>query len=538
MVFYRSLGKIIPTLSHLPTLFLIVGYPLFWIELSTHQASHGVTSGLPWFLICLGMGYGFTKVKATKLFFKNVITPFFVHVRTEKVFWFASFVAALIIIGISAVASLKPIHLIQEADCMQYHYTLPRQHLVLGSFAFIPWAADDLFLLPIDFSLAPFWFTTVLPNKIPQLVFFFGLLGMAMRLTSLLAGQERPWAGPLATAVIIGTHGLGIQMGTGMLDMVIVYLFLAGLDSLRLGNWFLAGVEFTFFFWSKPLMPLEVIVILGVLWILFKAAQKRNWQIVDTFEFRGKKKALGVFIALSILVAGPFLYKSFYYAGTPLFPLAPEVMGEADLSKTYPETWVSLQKASQIWMSSTKDGYGHGRDLMAWVWHWWLLAVPEHGVNNSFDYPLGLTYLLFIGPFIFSTFNKIVHRKFSPLSILVLIIWILWWFSSQQSRFLYLPLTIIFILTIARLERIPASLWAGILISLIFQMISLWGAHKSDLGRWGRDVLRVEDQRLVELNQKHEKTGDSFIDWPTHDVAYAQFPVMVHKEFLPHTIKF
>ena len=62
------------------------------------------------------------------------------------------------ILLIIVLASVEPIHLMQEADCMNYHYGLPRQHLILGSFGHISWAADDLFLLPVDFSLSPFWF--------------------------------------------------------------------------------------------------------------------------------------------------------------------------------------------------------------------------------------------------------------------------------------------------------------------------------------------------------------------------------------------
>ena len=50
MAIHRSLGKITTPLSHLPTWFFIIGYPLFWLQLYTHSASDGVTSPLSWVL--------------------------------------------------------------------------------------------------------------------------------------------------------------------------------------------------------------------------------------------------------------------------------------------------------------------------------------------------------------------------------------------------------------------------------------------------------------------------------------------------------
>ena len=540
MAIYRSLGKIIPPLSHLPTWFFIIGYPMFWLQLYTHSASHGVTSSFSWVLfgavalLCLSADMG-----AGKNYFKRLMVFWFSCDRIEKFLWSAGFGVSLVIIGIVMVASLKPIHLTQEFDCLQYHYTLPRQHLILGSFAHIPWAADDLFLLPMDFALAPFWFTTLLPNKIPQFIILLGLISVSVRLTSALATERRPWAGPFVAGVILGTHGFGIQMGTGMLDLAIAYLFLASLDSLRLGNWFLAGVEFAFFFWSKPLMPIEVMMVISVWAFIFVLAFRCHWQIVDTFIFKNWQRALLLFIFLSVVIAGPFMVKSIYYAATPFFPLAPGIMGTWAQIKTHPQSWHSLQQASQLWMEGVKNGYGHGRGLLAFLKHWWLLAVPEKGVNNAFDYPLGLAYLLLIGPFLFFLIKDILRRKICPLSVLVAVIWVLWWFTAQQSRFLYLPLLIVFMVTIARLEKISKMLFLCLLVSLLLEALSLWGAHKGDMRRWGVDVLRSQDKKLLDINHRYlDGSLSNYVDWTSHDAAYAQFPVMIHKENLPHTILF
>ena len=334
---------------------------------------------------------------------------------------------------------------------------------------------------------------------------------------------------------ILGSHHIGIQMGTAMLDLVVCYLFLAALDSFLRGNIFLAAVEFTFFFWSKPLMPLEVIISTSILAFIYALAQRSHWQIINTLVFKDWKKALGLLIVLSVPVAGPFMVKSIFYAGTPLFPLGLGLM-EGALIKNHPSSWESLQQAVHVWMN-LGNSYGHGKGLVSFIKHWWMLGVPEKSVNNAFDYPLGLTYLLMIGPFLWYLIKDILRRQFSPLSFLSVIIWVLWWFTAQQSRFLYLPLLIIFIVVIARFEKISKAFFVCLLISLFLQAVSLWGAHKGDINKWGIDVLRSQDKQLLQLNRRYfEHSLSNFIDWPSHDVAYAQFPVMVHHENLPHTM--
>ena len=158
MAIHRSLGKITTPLSHLPTWFFIIGYPLFWLQLYTHTASHGVTSPWSWIL------FGCVALVPLRTFFKDGLglKLYFSKFDTaEKLLWCSCWGVAIFMIGMVVLASLKPIHLLQESDCLNYHYTLPRQHLIIGSFVHIPWAADDLFLLPMDFALAPFWFATV-----------------------------------------------------------------------------------------------------------------------------------------------------------------------------------------------------------------------------------------------------------------------------------------------------------------------------------------------------------------------------------------
>ena len=177
------------------------------------------------------------------------------------------------LIFVGMVATFPP-HLQQEFDALNYHLTLPRQHLILQSFQHIPWAADDLFLLPLNFALAPYWFVTELPSRFPQYIFLWGILLVSIRLTEYFIGRKYDTF-LLLTCAILGSHAFGIQMGTAMLDIVICYLGLAALDSYLRGHYALAVMEFTFFFWSKGMIPLQMIMMGVVLALCLLIARTR-----------------------------------------------------------------------------------------------------------------------------------------------------------------------------------------------------------------------------------------------------------------------
>ena len=128
-----------------------------------------------------------------------------------RIFLTVGFILGLFILTCALLAALQPPYLMQESDVMNYHMSVPRQHLILGSFAHIPWSADDLFFLPLDFALAPFWFVLPLPNKFPQFIFLLGLIGVVVN----LCRELKP--GGVMTSIIavfalLGSHGHGVQM--------------------------------------------------------------------------------------------------------------------------------------------------------------------------------------------------------------------------------------------------------------------------------------------------------------------------------------
>ncbi|MBF0478516.1 MAG: hypothetical protein HQL26_03450 [Candidatus Omnitrophica bacterium] len=505
------------SVTHLPTWFLIIGYPVYWLELYFLQPSTGYTTSLAWILFLLVVILIFLKER------KNISAEF-----QQWQLWYGeqpvltksavSIILALsaIILFVTCYASFLPPHLPQEYDALSYHITIPRQHLLRNSFQHLPWSTADFYLLPLDHGLAPFWLSTSYLNKIPQYFFCLGILFLVCRLVSRLT--DHSWKSMVFVwAAVLGLHGLSIQFGTAMLDVVMLYFLLAALDSWLSGFYVLAGLELSFYVWSKSFLPIQILAIalcvMAVLW-LFK--QSMAWKKQKTF--------LLSFLIFSAVVAGPFLIRNFYYTGTPLFPFGVGKFHEGVYQSTNPVLWSSIvQRASDI--LTIKDQYGHGRSVKAFFEHFWMLAVPEKGVNNRFDYPLGLSYLLVLGPFMFKFFEDIKLKRFNGLSWFSLIFWASWWFGSQQSRFLFVPLVLMMIVVFSDQRFLRPIMLGGLLFSLALTALSVVRANKADFFKPPMLVLRFADKTLLEMAKTvdRSKPTNVFIE----DAAFADFPINV-----------
>ena len=397
-------------IAHLPTIGLLLGYLTYWFELYFLKIGKGKTSYLAPILFAIIAVIVIIKQKRSIYsFFEWLKKSWGKLNKLRKFYVFLGFLFVFITATLAFYASLLPPHLSQEFDVLNYHLTIPRQHLIAESFAHIRWSTADLFVLPIDFALSPYWFVTDLPNKIPQFFFFLGLVSIVAGIVKKIS-KNKFISSVIAVFAIFGSHFIGIQMGTAMLDVVICYLFVAALDSFLNNDFSLGMVEFTFFFWSKPFVPFQfcfLSIVMALLFILFKKIGFTNMvfgfsQMIPMpskqESFKYIKKALLVFIVLTVIIACPFLLKSFYVAGTPLFPFfTNSIYANKDSSYQFKD---SLDSASKS-LLKTKDAYGHGRSLGDFLKHFWLIAVPEDGVNNKYDYPVGLMYLIFLGPFFY-----------------------------------------------------------------------------------------------------------------------------------------
>ena len=540
--------KISIKLSHLPTAMLIIGYVMYWLELYCHPNNSGQTSFLATSVFVLFSTYCLFQERINICgSLRNIKNDLCASELYTKIFIVLGCLFSIFLLSVALYAHLLSPHLMQEFDILNYHYTLPRQHLILNSFQHIAWSSMDLVPLPLQFALSPYWFVTELPNKFPQFLFLLGILFVSSSLARKFS--RHPLNIWIILFAILGTHSVGIQMGTGMLDLVICYLVLASLDSLLKGNITLATIEFSFYFWSKSFVPFQMILIALALLLLWIFLRKLNFNLTTwSFHPEGKlektnqrsniKKFLLAFCLFSFLIGGPFIAKSLYYSGTPLFPFAPRTFQINSVNGGEKGGSDPIVEASNA-LVMTKDNYGYGRSFQDFLKHFWLMAVPDEGVNNKFDYPVGLPYLLFIGPFLYFCFSQFRKKQFPILPLFILIYWASWWFGSQQTRFLYIPFILMYIVTGSEFKKPSFVLKGVVLLALLANSMSVIRAHKNDFGLSAQDVLREEDQKLVSQNKLYISSNrNDVVDLSYGDVVFAQFPVNVTKGNSPFIIKY
>ena len=512
-------------LAHVPTWVLVIGTVVFWLELYIIRLPYGHTSWLAWALLS---GVVFCMVYLQRQKIAGSLTSLDYLWRMQgwvgrSVITIAAILGA-VYLAIGFYASVLPPHLSQEHDALTYHITLARQHLIRHSFAHIPWSTPDFFLLPLDYALSPFWLSTLWPNKIIQFWFFIGSLGCVFHLTRILSGENmlRAWT---AVAAVMASHAIAIQVGTAMLDLVMMYCFFAFLHSLFMGRWVLAAIEFGFFAWSKAFIAPQMVMISLILGVIIFLACKRGFSIceIPVFNTHQWKTGGSVFLISSVLIAAPYLVKSFYYTGTPLYPFGVGVL--SPLAEHQPDYWQAILQRAQDCLAE-KDKYGHGRSVSAFVKHWWLIAVPEKGVNNAFDYPVGMVYLLVLAPFMWHVVVTLKSKRLPVISAVILVWWLTWWFGSQQSRFLLVPICMMVVIAVASMPKLNRVFMMAVMMTLGLEVISLVNAHRADWGKPYFDVLRGKDKKLVLLNP--ESAGTLDVDFP--DVAFASLPVNVNND--------
>jgi hypothetical protein len=520
-------------LIHLPTWMLVIGFPVYWLELYVIKQERGHTSWLAWsvflffvlFTLWNSRKFVINAITEIKKCFQNAC-------KFEKAILLAGFLFSGLILLIGLKASLLPPHLGQEFDALNYHITIPRQHLILQSFQHLKWSAADLFLMPVDYALAPYWLSTGLPNKIPQFIFVLGLLTLIADITGSVKNIS---SAPIFYSIfaVLGFHVVGIQIGLAMLDLAIAYLFFAAVHSVLKRHYILAGIEFAFYFWSKPLMPIAMFMFFsGVILIVFLLLKFRFTVLERELYFSKGLNGLipGVtrmgftFLIISTAIAGPFIYRSIKYAGTPLFPIAPGSIRTTVLNAAGPGYSNALKESSKTFMD-VRDLYGSQRTVINFIKHLWIISVPEKDVNNRFDYPTGLVYLLLLGPFVWSIIDNLKKKKVSLIHLGVLVSWGLWWFGSQQSRFLYIPLLLMVIAVLIDGRFVKKTFLACLILALFITAVSVFRAHKRDLFANTQEVLRPYDKELIGMSENADRSR--LTEVKLLDAAYADFPIKV-----------
>ncbi len=159
---------------------------------------------------------------------------------------------------------------------------------------------------------------------------------------------------------------------------------------------------------------------------------------------------------------------------------------------------------------------------MDFLKHMWLIAVPERGVNNAFDYPVGLVYLLMVVPFGVLIIKSLQQRVVISMIVVISVWWGMWWCGSQQTRFLIIPLIAMIIVVMAKIPRINVVLKALLVLALLIETISLVGAHRGDWGKSDEAIIRPQDLNWMNIDVNQDSV---IVSEP--DIAYAPVPVKV-----------
>jgi len=528
--------KVLKNLAHLPTIMLIIGFPVYWVELYFFRRQYGQTTLVASFLFIAFCVVCWVKnFESIKLRWQGPIKCFYKWDGMTRFLFLLGGVLTLLIIFLAFYAALLPPHLMQEFDALNYHITLPRQHLMLGNFSHIQWSTADLYFLPLDYALAPYWLVTKLPNKFPQFLFFLGLLFISFDLVGKFT-RNNLRAQLLVVLSIVGSHIVGIQAGTAMLDIVMCYLLFAALESFLSGRIFLSAIELAFYFWSKSFIPIQTILVLLVVVffgvflkrpgfdpVLFPAEANAPGSLTRDFK-RDSLKFFSFFVLISLFVAGPFAVKSLKVSGTPLYPFG---IGWFDLSNEIDRDsrpWESLTEQTKK-VLATKDQYGSGRSPLEFIRHVWLIAVPEKNVNNRYDYPVGLVYLLCLGPFVLTLLDSFKKKQYQLLPIIACVFWLTWWMGSHQSRFLFIPIILMILVVVSQNKYCTKTFVVFIIFSLLLTSLSVFRAHRKDFLKNPMNVLRQKDKTLLEMSNNIDRSRPVILDY--YDVAFADFLVDV-----------
>lgn len=386
----------------------------------------------------------------------------FQEIASGPLFFKALSLGVGILFGIGALEARHPPHLGPDYDAINYHVGIPLQHLLIGNLEHIPWSAADLFPLSIQFGLTPFWLAGSTFNKIPQFIgaiwLFILLLRMGRRASP---GTYLGWIPALA---FFSTHGVMIQLGTAMLDFYYLYFLFGALEAFLARRFYWGSFHLALFCAARSFHIFQVGLVLApsVFFLFVKSASFRA-------HFRAALPGLAVGVALLVLLNARSSVLGIQRAGTPVFPLAVCTLQTDGCSGAAGDSIRKTANAELEW----KDEYGAGRGPVAWLRHLWTVSVPTRGTNNEFDYPLGLSWILFVILVAFSFRRWLIERKIPVLAQLCFVSWAVWWIGSQQSRWLYPTLILGWLATLEMQKRLrPNALLIPLGISCLLSLVS------------------------------------------------------------------
>ena len=422
--------------------------------------------------------------------------------RAPVLFWLLCMVQA----GMFALASHEahfPPHWPQEGDAINYHMALPRQHLFWGSLQHLPWSAADLWPLALQFGFAPIWFMGATINKWPQLLAALWAFVMMLALGRRKAAHS--FTGWMPALALFTTHGVMVQLGMAMLDLTNLYLLLAAWHAAVHRRPFWWAVHVALYAATKAFHPAQA----GILTL----AVLGNFAVFDRAVLIRNRRLLVFGAALALVLFCVTMARSVWVsierAGTPIFPFFTCVFSGVTNCQGEAGEAVRATVARQF---STRDGYGLGRGAGAFIAHLWRISVPAMGtVNNVYDYPLGLTWILLLVLLAASIPDWIRAKLPPPELVLAVVIWVLWWVTSQQSRWLYPFIAFGLLATVPLQLRANRSLLVVVILgAACLSLLSQARAIRADLGASAPGIQSQQESSFasdpIALSAKNKET--------------------------------
>ncbi|MGE4232443.1 MAG: hypothetical protein AB7F43_03855 [Bacteriovoracia bacterium] len=502
-----------------PTLLWFLGYleyftQVYWGAPSLRMSGISVFVSILILICCL-----FFQLKAIRSFIDELLDSLASESKIINLLLWALIGVQFLIFFVSALESRSPPHLPQENDAINYHYALVKQHLLHGSFHHINWFSADLWPMPIQYGIGPFWFLDTVYHKIPSFLFSLWIFAMMLGFGLHLSKKKRDlWY--LPALIFFTTHGVVIQLGIAMLDLPILYFLTASIYSLFiLKNKYLwlGALHLAVFASAKAISPLQTGAVLFVFGIFVLTRKK-----IDKKFFRLPKKEMVKFFALTFLFFSVLFARSFWVsmhrAGTPLFPFATCIFSVEGCNG--PQGEIIKDSAKQ--QLADKNTYGDGNGPIAFLRHLYLVSVPLKGVNNRYDYPAGFGWLVLMLLFLMRIFTRVPDDRYRVLLYISLSFWVVWWIGSHQTRWLYPVMLFGLLSSIDLLSKVkPQILVSVLLISATLSLASHYRSFAPTLCE-PADIIEHQQKSKIKLDPRTKNiiTEETlYVDEPLYDHA-------------------
>lgn len=341
-------------------------------------------------------------------------------------------------------------------DSLAYHLAVPKLYLQHGGFYYIDYSSHSNFPFLVEMLYLPA-LSVGDPIGAKLVHYFYGAL-LVLAVVMLVRKHFSAKAAPLAALIIAGmpivmweATTAYVDLATALYTVVAVYLFLEYLDKPArysiIGCGIAAGFAASTKMTALALFPLLAIWLIADCWL-----SKRQ------FEWKG---GLALCIA-AILACSPWYLKTLFYTGNPVYPFFYGVFGGKD--------W-SIKLAQNYTMLQAKFGTGHSLASF--------LRIPYDLTMHSdrfYD-----TAGLFVGPILLVMIPLLLifpykDRKFVGLGIFAVAQVVIWFFLTQQSRYLIPTFALLAILIAAVVHRAEHLKLLRTTVYTIFGATAAFGA--------------------------------------------------------------